>query len=1090
MRVLIVAKTRMGKGACIGAITEKGESVRLAPFNADPHDGANREYEVGDIWEITGELETPLIPPHNENFVVHKKSRLHTTENTKDLVSAIELLMPPKVGDPRKLYEGLLKTTENGSLYVPPGDDVPSYSTAFWQTDQPLVLEREMRKLRYRYPTENGGCTLTFVGFQKPLETIPADTLLRVSLAHWWRPKNTPYAELRCYVQLSGWLSEEEAQEERMPLPETRQPPSQTNTPSLEILRNIFGHEKFLPFQEDIIEHILQGKDALVVLPTGGGKSLCYQLPACTFNGLTVVVSPLIALMQDQVMQLQRREIRAAFLNHTVEEEDYITTMQEVRSGEIKLLYIAPETLVQRPEIHVMLHDSNVACLAIDEAHCVSQWGHDFRPTYRELGWVREQFPDAVCIALTATATPQVRADITESLNIPEDNHFIDSFNRENLFLSVESRFELLGQTLAFLKKHANESGIIYCQRRKHVDWLCEQLGTHGISSLPYHAGLNPEVRKQNQDAFINGNIDVIVATIAFGMGIDKPDVRVVLHAWLPKDMESYYQEIGRSGRDGERAECLLLFSLDDEDTITEFIDDGHPSQREHRIESLQKFIAWANSTECRREELLTYFGEEYATQNCGMCDNCRKAKAEQVDLTTSAQKFLSCLYWVNESNTKEVFDEAYLIGTLRSENTCISICLPAGALYIIDILRGETQEKIIKNKHHELSTWEIGMEYSKAQWYYLALQFFQYNLFECDAQDGSLHLTDKGRKINTKTIAPDDRFWGFPVDLVDMDSENSITVELNTYESASDEQYEYDSVLFEKLRHKRSSIAEEDEIKASQVLPRDSLKEMATQLPQTAEEFNQIRGIGKVKMKYADDFLPIIRAYCEEQGVDSTERETEELNTSESAQEHEIDSVENETEEPNTSESASEESNTYAPELFEQLRDKCRIVAKTEQRRIFNERTLKEMATYFPQTEESFIKIYGVGPKKTERYAKVFLPIIQNYCKKHGVESVKNTTEALNTSETASEEPNEYAPELFERLRDKRKTIADEEEVPAFHVFSNKTLEEMATYFPQTKEAFMQIHGVGPTRIEKYADVFLPIIRDYCQEHGISEMP
>jgi hypothetical protein len=313
----------MGGGACIGAITETGESVRLIPFNADPHDGANQEYNVGDIWEITGEPETPLIPPHNENFVVHRKQRLHTTENTKDLVSAIELLMPPKIGDPRELYEGLLKTTDSGSLYVSAGDDMLSYSTTFWKTDKLLILEREQRKLRYRYPTENGGCTLTFVGFQKPVETIPAGTLLRVSLAHWWRPRSTPYVELRCYVQISGWFLEEEKQEERKSTCEKRQPPSQTQTPSLEILKNVFGHEKFLPSQEEIIEHIRNGEDALVVLPTGGGKSLCYQLPACVFNGLTVVVSPLIALMQDQVTRLKQKGIRSAFLNHTVEETEY-----------------------------------------------------------------------------------------------------------------------------------------------------------------------------------------------------------------------------------------------------------------------------------------------------------------------------------------------------------------------------------------------------------------------------------------------------------------------------------------------------------------------------------------------------------------------------------------------------------------------------------------------------------------------------------------------------------------------------------------------------------------------------------------------
>lgn len=355
-------------------------------------------------------------------------------------------------------------------------------------------------------------------------------------------------------------------------------------------------------------------------------------------------------------------------------------------------------------------------------------------------------------------------------------------------------------------------------------------------------------------------------------------------------------------------------------------------------------------------------------------------------------------------------------------------------------------------------------MEYSKAQWGHFALQFFQNNLYERDGEDGSLHLTDKGRKVNTRKIKRADRFWGFPMDSVDMDLENSVTAELNTYESESEEQYQYDPELFEKLLHKRSSIAEEDEIKASQVLPRDSLKEMATELPQSLEEFGQIKGIGRVRMKYADDFLPIIRGYCEEHGVDS---------------------VENETEEPNTCESASEESNIYAPELFEQLRDKCRIVAKRERRRIFNERTLKEMATYFPQTEESFIKIHGVGPKKTERYADIFLPIIQAYCEEHRINSTETKTGVLNTNDATSKKRDEYAHDLFEQLQDKCKTLEKAEQEG---IFTNRMLREMATSFPRTREAFAQIRGVSLRKMEKYADDFLPIIRDYCKEQGITE--
>ncbi|MDE0554162.1 MAG: RecQ family ATP-dependent DNA helicase, partial [Candidatus Poribacteria bacterium] len=800
-------------------------------------------------------------------------------------------------------------------------------------------------------------------------------------------------------------------------------------------------------------------------LPTGGGKSLCYQLPACVFNGLTVVVSPLIALMEDQVIQLKRKGIRAAFLNHTVDDEEYIATMHEVRNRKIQLLYMAPETLVRRPEIHVMLDNSNVACLAIDEAHCVSQWGHDFRPNYRELDSVRKRLPNAVCIATTATATPQVQADIKQVLNFPEGHDFIDSFNRENLFLSVEPRFELLGQTLAFLKKHAGQTGIIYCQRRKHVDWLCKQLGAHGISALPYHAGLDPETRRQNQAAFMNGDTQVIVATIAFGMGIDKPDVRFVLHAWLPKNIESYYQEIGRSGRDGERAECLLLFSQNDEGVLKDFIDDGNLLQRKHSIKILQKFIAWAKSTECRRKTLLDYFEEQYEHENCGMCDNCHKAKMKQVDLTIPAQKFLSCLHrildWIYKNNTKpeEFFDKAYFVGTLQGENTNIPICLPAAVLYIIDILRGEKQEKII-------STWGKGKEYSKAQWCYLALQFLQNNLYERSAEDGSLDLTDKGRKVNTTKITPDDRFWGFPVDLVDMDWENSETVELNTDDFPLEEQYDYKPVPYEQLLKKRWRISDAAQIRPSEVLPINSLKEIAAKLPQTPEKFRQIHGIGEVRMKYADDFLPIIRAYCEE---------------------HKVASAEGTTEVRNTYERASEESNKYILALFKKLRDKRDELAEAEQvraSRVMTINSIKKMATQLPQSMKALSQIKGIG-KTRMKYADDFLPIIRAYCEEHRIDSAETETGGLNTNDATSKKRDEYAHDLFEQLQDKCKTLEKAEQEG---IFTDRMLREMATSFPRTREAFVQIRGVSLRKMEKYADDFLPIIRAYCEENGITD--
>ncbi len=1032
MRVLIVAKTRMGSGACIGAITETGESVRLVPLNADPHDGANREYEVGDIWEITAEPvpETSLIPPHNENFVVHEKSRLHETKNMRELVSAIELLMPPKIGHPRVLYEGLLQNTEKGRLHITKQSGIPSYSTTFWRTDQPLSLDIERQRPRYRYPTENGGCTFTFGGFQEPLEIIPADTLLRVSLAHWWRPDDELEVDKRCYAQISGWFLEEGTQEKQKPFRAEKLPPPQTltQTPS-EILKDVFKFEEFRPFQEDVIKHILNGQDALVVLPTGGGKSLCYQLPALIFDGLTVVVQPLISLMQDQVMKLEQRGIPAAFFNSTLSYSEQETTMQRVTQGEVKLLYMAPETLV-KPGTLLKLDRSNVSCLAIDEAHCISQWGHDFRLDYRELVSIRERFQSAVCVAMTATATPEVQDDIKHLLGIHDDNMFIASFDRDNLFIAVEPRFDLLGQTLTFLNKHNNGPGIIYCQRRKQVESLYQDLIAHGVSALPYHAGLDSETRKQNQESFINGNTRVIVATIAFGMGIDKADVRFVLHAGLPKNPESYYQEIGRAGRDGLRAECLLLFDNGDAEIINDFIDQGASSERERRLKRLQTLVSWTTSTECRRKELLSYFEEEYETQNCGMCDNCYNSEMEQVDLTEPAQKFLSGVY-----RTNQIF----------------------GEIYIVDVLRGSKRKKILDNDHDKIKTYGKGTEYNKEQWRYLAHQFLKHELLERDSRYGSLRLTEKGWNV----LKNREKFWGLPVDTV-----NHVTEVVKTYESTSEEPNVSDPELFEQLREKRTMLAGHEKLPAYCIFSNKTLQEMVIKLPQSKEAFLQINGVGDVKVeKYADDFLPIIRDYYKEQGINSVANAPETLNTYDAN---------------------SEQPSEYSPELFELLQTERDKIVETERHRVyeaFHDKALQAMSTYFPTSEESFRQMSNVEPERFKKYADIFFPIIQAYCEEHGINSVEIKIEGFNTNDATSKEQIEYAPILYEQLQEKCRILAKAEQKG---IFTNRTLREMAIHFPRTQAAFRRIHGVGPKKTERYADEFLPIIRTYCEEHGI----
>jgi ATP-dependent DNA helicase RecQ len=588
-----------------------------------------------------------------------------------------------------------------------------------------------------------GGRTLTFVGFQEPIPEIPAGALLRVSLAHRWRPADRPEEEDRCFVQLSGWFFEGAAQKtiERCTLKATTpaashhgemQRPASDAPPvkslpnvilqerASEALKCVFGFPDFLPVQGDVIARALEHQDALVVMPTGGDKSLCYQLPALLFEGLTVVVSPLIALMHDQVGHLERVGVAAACLNHMVSIRDYTGIANRVRRGLIRILYLAPETLL-RPETLVLLEQSRLTCLAIDEAHCISEWGHDFRPEYRQLEAVRRRFPQAFCLALTATATPRVREDIRRLLGIAADAEFVASFNRSNLFLAVEPRTDGLGQVLGFLEKRRGRSGIIYCGTRKQADDLCASLNANGWPALPYHAGLDDAVRRCNQERFIRDEVPLMVATVAFGMGINKPNLRFVLHASLPKDLESYYQEIGRAGRDGQRADCLLLYNRGDAMVHRHFIEQGAESERAGREARLQALMRFADARNCRRQPLLAYFGE--TIEPCGHCDNCVQAPADHptTDVTAAAQKFLSCIKLTGQT---------------------------LGPPHIIAVLRGSRAERVMARRHDRLDVFGTGKEHSIEAWRALAEQFVRLGLVERDLEFGGLHLTPKGWNV------------------------------------------------------------------------------------------------------------------------------------------------------------------------------------------------------------------------------------------------------------------------------------------------------------------------------------------------------
>ena len=461
-------------------------------------------------------------------------------------------------------------------------------------------------------------------------------------------------------------------------------------TPEL-VLKTVFGYDSFRPFQKEIINEVLKGHDTLAIMPTGGGKSICYQVPALILEGITIVVSPLISLMQDQVNSLEASGVHSAFLNSTLSWEDYKNTVEEIRNGKIKIIYISPEGLATNRIREIFSDESiKVSLITIDEAHCISQWGHDFRPDYMEIVSFRRLFPKAAMLALTATATQQVREDIASILKLKKPAVYISSFNRENIFIEVQPKKNPLEQVINCIKKHAGDSGIIYCFSKRQVDELTETLDKMGYSVLNYHAGLSDAIRKKNQDLFIKDEVQIIIATVAFGMGINKPNVRFVINYDLPKSVEEYYQEIGRAGRDGLPSTALLLYSPGDISKIRYFFDEAADPRNSEKL--LQGMISFAGGIECRRKALLKYFGEAYEpkTDDKCCCDICSAGEIPLVDVTIPVQKLLCCII-----RTQERF----------------------GASYVIDVLLGSRNKRILENGHNMLSTWGIGTELSREDW-------------------------------------------------------------------------------------------------------------------------------------------------------------------------------------------------------------------------------------------------------------------------------------------------------------------------------------------------------------------------------------
>jgi ATP-dependent DNA helicase RecQ len=615
-----------------------------------------------------------------------------------------------------------------------------------------------------------------------------------------------------------------------------------------EALKRWFGFESFRPGQERVVRDALAGRDLLAIMPTGGGKSLCFQLPALLRRGVMVVVSPLIALMQDQVRLLRDMGIPATFLNSSLEGRESWERMNALQRGEYKLLYLAPERLLL-PEFLggflTQLHDSQgLSGFTIDEAHCVSEWGHDFRPEYRQLGTLRERFPEVPVFAFTATATGRVREDIVHQLRLRQPAVDVASFNRPNLYYAVRPKDKRRTYQELLERIRKGGAGIIYCLSRRKVDELSAQLAGDRVRVLPYHAGLDAETRRDNQDAFIRDDAQVIVATVAFGMGINKPDVRWVVHYDLPKTMEGYYQEAGRAGRDSDPADCILYFALGDIHTAEYLIaqkvhpETGEPLEQEQRLarQALRKVLDYAESSECRRAVQLRYFGEAFQPP-CRGCDNCLSPKTLE-DWTVEAQQLLSCVARLAQRGSR------------------------FGAAYVIDLLRGSENQKIIDRGHQSLSTYGIGKERSQEEWRHLARALLHQGLVE-ETTDGYPVLLLNG--ASRGVLKGEQKVMVAPPPKRERASRRGSRGQAADATPVTPLGEE----LFERLRALRKRLADEQRVPPYVVFADAALRAMAEQQPQTLTAFAEISGVGRHKLDtYGETFTTEIRAFRGERGL------------------------------------------------------------------------------------------------------------------------------------------------------------------------------------------------------------------------------
>jgi len=574
-------------------------------------------------------------------------------------------------------------------------------------------------------------------------------------------------------------------------------------------LKTVFGYHQFRAPQQEVIERIIAGEDVFLVMPTGGGKSLCYQIPALHRDGVAIVVSPLISLMKDQVDALLANGVQAACLNSSLSSAEARQVSRQMDSGELDLLYVAPERLMM-PEFLERLASSKLALFAIDEAHCISQWGHDFRPEYTQLGRLRQLFTSVPIVAMTATADPETRKDILNQLGLPDATVFVAGFDRPNITYTVIPKEKPLAQLASFLRNRRDESGIVYALSRKRVEQVAEKLQTAGFSAAAYHAGLPDDERRRVQEAFQRDDIRIVVATVAFGMGIDKPNVRFVVHYDLPKSVESYYQETGRAGRDGLPSEALMLFGMGDLMTARKLIENSDNAERVRiEIQKLNAMAAYGEALTCRRRALLSYFGDKLDS-DCGNCDICTDPP-QRFDATVQAQKALSCVY-----RTGERF----------------------GMMYLIEVLRGSKNQRVLDLKHDKLSTWGIGADTPAAQWENIFRQLIHLGYLTQDfTRFGALSLSPAARPV----------LKGETAVILGKSRDTKETMERSTKKSG---RKDYDQVLFDRLRALRKRIAVEASVPPFVVFSDATLAEMARRQPDELHDLRQVSGVGEQKLK------------------------------------------------------------------------------------------------------------------------------------------------------------------------------------------------------------------------------------------------